>query len=131
MANITREQRLKNKLTRMEMTLKNAIADGHENLINNYLTYLDVLHSAATGTLKDQNDNVVSVTAATRVSAAKVMADKVERLSEELALDKVISDNSESEWSEYESGPDTKPVENISLMANYATKVFIPIDVED
>ena len=99
-----KEQQIKNKISRMESSLEEAILAGNQKIVANYAKYLDVLNEAALGTLKGQ-------TTTNQISCAKVLIEKAEEII-----------GKEAKGSEEESTPEENIVPQvaqlISLTAN-------------
>lgn len=80
----TKDIQLKNKVERMELKLKESLIEGNQKLVDNYLTYLNVLHECATGTGSMQDASITN-----RASSAKVLIEKTEKLLDKANVDSV------------------------------------------
>lgn len=72
----TKAQQIRNKISRMEESLEEAILKGNQKIVGNYLKYLKVLDDAALGTLKGCSPT-------NQISSAKVLMEKCESILEE------------------------------------------------
>lgn len=81
----TKEVRIRNKINRMEASLKEDILTGKQKIVDNYLKYLDVLHDSAMGNLKNCSPT-------NQISCAKILIEKAEEILEEQKVNKTEAD---------------------------------------
>ncbi len=99
----TKEQAMKNRLSRLETDVDEALLKGKELAAENYLKYVEVLDNAALGKLK-------GITPTNQISSAKVMKEYVENMMKEEA--KKLEEGGGSTVEE-----DVNPAPLISLVA--------------
>jgi hypothetical protein len=97
--------RIKNRISRMEDSLEEAVLKGDERTVKHYLDYLEIVHQAALGELE-------GITAPQQASNAKVMLERAERILKQEAK-KAAQEEDENE----QEDNTTAPISLISLRA--------------